>query len=186
MLYTIKEICMGFIDDMGKTLNEGFNKVSDGISKIQNRGQEMMQSVGLNSRLTSLEAKKSVALTNIGKLIYDRYERGDEVGEDVLRRKVQEVVEIEREIDIVKAELNTIKAQHDPDICASEKSEHVAGYSRTPGFECPHCHEPANQEKIYCAFCGGSLSSAAEPKSKDKEAKESKSAEESDGEDSHN
>lgn len=148
---------MSFIDDVVKGVNDGIKQVNDGITRIQSKSQEMMQSVNLQNRVTSLEAKKSVALTNIGKLIYDKYEKNDEVGEDVLKRKVNEIVEIEREIELAKAELDTIKAQHDPDLPRSQKAEAMAGYNKTPGFECPHCHAPANQEKLFCAFCGGDL-----------------------------
>lgn len=148
---------MGFLDDVVKGVNNGVKQVGDGLNKIQNKSQEMMQSVSLQNRITSLEAKKSVALTNLGKLIFDKYEKGDEVGDDVIKRKTTEIAEIEKEIDMVKEELATVKANHDPDTPQATKSENMAGYQRTPGFTCPHCEAPANQEKLFCAFCGGEL-----------------------------
>lgn len=148
---------MGLLDDVVKGVKSGIEQVSDGINKIQSKSQEVMHSVNLQNRVTALEAKKAVALSNLGKLIYDKYEKGDEVGEDVLKRKTTEIAEIEKEIEIVKAELATYKAEHDPDAPQSQKSENVAGYNRTPGFTCPHCEAPANQEKLFCAFCGGEL-----------------------------
>lgn len=151
---------MGLLDDVRKGVTDGVKSVGEGISKLQNKTQETMQSMNLENRTRSLEAKKSVALTNLGKLVYDKYEKGDEVGEDVLKRKVAEVVEIEKEIELVKAELSTIKEQNTSDISQSEKAENRAGYTRTPGFVCPHCQAPANQEKLFCAFCGGELKSA--------------------------
>lgn len=152
---------MGIFDDVVKGVNDGMKQVGDGITKIQSKSQEMMQSVSLQNRITSLEAKKSVALTNLGKLIYDKYEKNDEVGEDLLKRKVSEIVELEREIELVKAELTTIKAQYDPDMPRSQKSDAMAGYNATPGFACPHCHAPANKDKLFCAYCGGAMSSEA-------------------------
>lgn len=150
---------MGFLDDVVKGVNSGMKQVGDGLNKIQNKSQEMMQSVSLQNRITSLEAKKSVALTNLGKLIYDKYEKGDEVGDDVIKRKTTEIAEVEREIELVKEELSTIKTTNDPDTPQATKSENMAGYARTPGFTCPHCDAPANQEKLFCAFCGGELKS---------------------------
>lgn len=161
---------MGFIDDVVKGVNSGIKQVSDGLNKIQSKSQEVMHGVTLQNRITSLEAKKAVALTNLGKLVFDKYEKGDEVGDDVLKRKTTEIAEYDKEIEMLKAELAQYKAEHDPDAPQSQKSENVAGYNRTPGFTCPHCDAPANQEKLFCAFCGGELKGGAK---KDKEAKDS-------------
>lgn len=150
---------MGLLDDVVKGVGDGIKSVGDGFNKLQNKTQETMQSLNVENRLRSLEAKKSVALTNLGKLVYDKYEKGDEVGEDVLKRKVGEVVEIEKEIELAKSELSTLKEQNNPDLPQSQKAENRAGYTRTPGFVCPHCQAPANQEKLFCAFCGGELKS---------------------------
>jgi hypothetical protein len=148
---------MGFIDDVVKGVESGMKQVGEGINKIQSKSQEMMHNASLQSRITSVEAKKAVALSNLGKLVYDKYEKGDEVGEDVLKRKTTEIAELEKEIELLKAEVEQWKEDHDPDVPQSQKSENVAGYSRTPGFTCPHCQAPANQEKLFCAFCGGEL-----------------------------
>ena len=150
---------MGFIDDVVKGVNTGIKQVGDAVTKVQSKSQEMMHNVNQQNRITALEAKKAVALGNLGKLVYDKYEKGDEVGEDVLKRKTTEIAEIEKEIELIKAEVEAYKAEHDPDQPLAEKSEKKAGYSRTPGFCCPHCEAPANQEKLFCAFCGGELKS---------------------------
>lgn len=160
---------MGFIDDVVKGLNTGIKQVGDTINKVQEKSQEMMQNASKESRVTSLEAKRAVAFENLGKLVYDKYEKGDEVGDDVFKRKTTEIAEIEKEIELVKAEVAAFHAEHDPDMAQRSKAESKAGYKRTPGFECPHCHEPANQEKLFCAFCGGELSSASAAKEKEKE-----------------
>jgi hypothetical protein len=153
---------MGLIDEVVKGVNTGIKQVSDGLNKIQSKSQEMMNTVSTQNRITSVEAKKAVALSNLGKLVYDKYEKGDEVGEDVLKRKTTEIAEYDKEIELLKAELAACKAEHDPDAPKSQKSEHEAGYSRTPGFTCPHCQAPANSDKLFCAFCGGELKGAAE------------------------
>lgn len=161
---------MGLFDEVVKGVNTGIKQVGEGINKIQNKSQEMMQSVSLQNRVTSLEAKKSVALTNLGKLIYDKYEKGDEVGDDVIKRKTTEIAEVEKEIELVKEELASLKEMNDPETPMSNKSENMAGYSRTPGFTCPHCDAPANNDKLFCAFCGGELKA---PKAKSNGASES-------------
>ncbi len=148
---------MGLLDEVVKGVNTGIKQVGDGLNKIQSKSQEMMNNVALQNRITALEAKKSVALTNLGKLVYDKYEKGDEVGDDVLKRKTTEIAEFNKELELLKAEMAQFKSEHDPDAPKSHKTESEAGYNRTPGFECPHCHAPANQEKLFCAFCGGEL-----------------------------
>lgn len=168
---------MGFIDDIVKGVNTGMKQVGDGLQKVQSKSQEMMHNVSLENRIRALDAKKAVALTNLGKLVYDKYEKGDEVGDDVLKRKTTEIAEMDKELDMLKAEMAEYKAEHDPDTPQSQKAESMAGYKRTPGFTCPHCDAPANQEKLFCAFCGGELKSATK---QDKPAGEDKA----DGEES--
>ena len=148
---------MGLLDDVVKGTNTVIKQAGDSWNKLQSKSQELMNSVSLQNRITAVEAKKAVALTNLGKLVYDKYEKGDEVGEDVLKRKTTEIAEYEKELELLKTELAAFKAEHDPDVPRSQKSENVAGYNRTPGFACPHCNAPANQDKLFCAFCGGEL-----------------------------
>ena len=68
---------MGFIDDVVKGVNTGIKQVGDTINKVQEKSQEMMNNASQASRVTALEAKRAVALENLGKLIYDKYEKGD-------------------------------------------------------------------------------------------------------------
>lgn len=143
---------MGFIDDVMKNINQGIND-------IQNKSQEMMQQMNINTRLRSLEERKQQLLINIGQLVYDKYEKGDEVSEDLLREKVKEIAGIERDIDLAKQELNQVKV--DSEAPRSQKAAHSAGYKPTPGFACPHCGAPANSSKFYCVSCGGSLKDAS-------------------------
>ena len=80
---------MGFIDDVMKNINQGIND-------IQNKSQDVMQTVSINARIRSLEERKQQLLVNIGQLVYDKYEKGDEVSEDLLREKVKELAGLER------------------------------------------------------------------------------------------
>lgn len=144
---------MGFIDDVMKNINQGIND-------IQNKSQEMMNQVSINTRLRSLEERKQQLLVNIGQLIYDKYEKGDEVSDELLREKVKEIAGIERDIDLAKTDLATAKV--DGDVPRSQKAAHSAGYKPTPGFTCPHCGAPANSSKFYCVACGGSLKETKE------------------------
>ena len=86
---------MGFIDDIAKTVQ---NTVSGVASEIQNKSQEVMTQLSVNNRINSLEGKKTALLLNIGNLIYDKYEKGDEVSEELLKEKVKEIAQIEKDI----------------------------------------------------------------------------------------
>jgi hypothetical protein len=139
---------MGFIDDVMKNINQG-------ISDIQNKSQDYMQQMSINTRIRTLEEKKNQLLVNIGQLVYDKYEKGDEVSDDLLKEKVKEIAGIERDIDLARQELSQVKTE--PDAPRREKAAQQAGYKPTPGFQCPHCAAPANSSKFYCVACGGSL-----------------------------
>lgn len=144
---------MGLVDDIFKNINQG-------ISEIKDKSQEVMQSISLSSRINSLEAKKTACLVNIGQLVYDKYEKGDEVSEELLKEKVKEIAGIESEIKQARAELEGLKT--DPEAPRSQKAAAAAGYKPTPGFVCPHCQAPANSNKYYCVSCGGSLKEASQ------------------------
>jgi hypothetical protein len=148
-----KEKTMGFIDDVMKNINQG-------ISDIQNKSQDMMQQMSINTRIKTLEDRKQQLLVNIGQLVYDKYEKGDEVSDDLLREKVKEIAGIERDIDLAKTEMAQVKTE--PDAPRAQKAAYGAGYKPTPGFACPHCGAPANSSKFYCVACGGSLKDGSE------------------------
>jgi hypothetical protein len=142
---------MGFIDDVMKNINQGIND-------IQNKSQEVMTNISLSNRINTLEGKKTALLINIGQLVYDKYEKGDEVSEELLKDKCKELTLLEKEIEAARVELKQTRAEGDAP--RSEKAAHQAGYKPTPGFQCPHCGAPANSGKFYCVACGGSLKEA--------------------------
>lgn len=147
---------MGFIDDIAKTVQ---NTVSGVASEIQNKSQEVMTQLSVNNRVNSLEGKRTALLINIGQLIYDKYEKGDEVSEDLLKDKVKEIVALEKDIEIARTELAAAKVDGS-EAPKSQKAANATGYKPTPGFTCPHCSAPANSAKFYCVACGGALKEA--------------------------
>lgn len=146
---------MGIFDDI-------VQGVGREISRVQARSQEMLQSYTLNNQIRTLEGKITATFIEIGRLVYDRYERKQEVSEDTLKEKTQEIVKCEQEIVVLKSELEALRVQSDPNAPASQKAEVKAGYAPTPGFCCSHCHAPANKEKSFCPACGGDLHPAQE------------------------
>lgn len=157
---------MGLIDDF-------VQGVSREVSKVQTRGQEMMQGFNLQSQLRELERKKTAKLLEIGRLICDKYTRDVEVSEDVLKDKAHEVAGYDDEMAILQNELDSLKTVNDPSTPTSKRSEQKAGYNPTPGFECPSCHAPAARDKTFCPACGEKLKKTAEEDVVDVEPQES-------------
>jgi hypothetical protein len=141
---------MGLIDD----LMQGFGKE---VSKVQVRSQELMKAYNLSQEIRELDRKKTAKFIEIGRLIYDKYERQDEISDDIFKERAKEIVNIEKDIDQLQAELDSMKMQNDPNVSASKKADAKAGYKTTPGFECPNCHAPANRDKAFCPTCGEQL-----------------------------
>jgi hypothetical protein len=127
------------------------------VSKVKARSQELMKSYNLSQEIRELERKKTAKFVEIGRLIYDKYERQDSVDEGIFQERVKEIVAIEKDILQLQAELDSLQMQNDPNISASKKADAKAGYTATPGFECPKCHAPANREKGFCPACGEPL-----------------------------
>ena len=59
---------MGLFDDVVQGIQSEF-------VKVQNRGQEMMQTYQLNNQIRALEGKKTAALIEIGRLVFEKYQR---------------------------------------------------------------------------------------------------------------
>jgi hypothetical protein len=146
---------MGLFDDL-------VQGISREISRVQAKSAEMLQTYSLSNQIRTLEGKVTATFIEIGRLVFDKYQRNLEVSDDLLKEKTDEIVKCEQEIASLKAELEAIKAQYSPDTPASQRADARAGYTPTPGFECPHCHAPANVDKAFCPLCGGSLKEAAE------------------------
>jgi hypothetical protein len=133
------------------------NTVAREVGKVQERSQEMMQSINLSSQIRELETKKKGRLMEIGRLIYDKYNSNKEVSEDVLKERTMEVAALDHEIGVLQAELDQIKVKNDPDATPSQKPEAKAAYSASPGVTCPSCSAPVNREKPFCPACGATL-----------------------------
>jgi prefoldin subunit 5 len=141
---------MGLFDDVVQGINRE-------ITKVQSRGQEMMQTYQLNSQIRSLEGKKTATLIDIGRLVFEKYQRAAEVSEETLIEKAKEITGYDHEIAELQTQRDQMQAQYDPSRSASERAEAKAGYKTTPGFVCPHCQAPASRDKAFCPSCGGSL-----------------------------
>jgi|LakMenEpi03Aug12_release.lakeMendotaPanAssembly.Ray.scaffolds.fasta_scaffold263466_2 hypothetical protein len=128
------------------------------VSKVQTRSQEMLQSYNLVNQVKDLERKRTAKLLEIGRLVCDKYQRSADVPDDLLKDKTNEIAGYEHEIGLLQAEIDSLKAAAaDPDAPSSKRTESKAGYTPTPGFECPRCSAPANREKSFCAVCGEAL-----------------------------
>ncbi len=138
------------------------NGISREVSKVQARSQEMMQTYNLQGSIRDLERKRTAKLLEIGRLICDKYCRSATVTEELLREKADEVTAIEHEIGILQAEADSIKTQFDPNAAASQRADAKAGFTPTPGYQCPRCHAPASREKSFCPVCGEPLKKRSE------------------------
>jgi DNA-directed RNA polymerase subunit M/transcription elongation factor TFIIS len=141
---------MTMIDDV-------LNGIGKEFEKVQSKSQEIMQSYNLATQVKELERKRTAKLLELGRLVCDKYLRSADVTEDVLKDKANEVAGYEHEISIMQSEIDTMKTATDPNTPASAKADAKAGYSHSPGFECPKCHAPANRDKAFCPLCGSAL-----------------------------
>ena len=133
------------------------NGITKEVSKVQTRSQEMLQTYTISNEVKELERKKNAKLLEIGRLICDKYLRNSDISDDSLKEKANEVAGLDLEIGLKQAELDTLKAQNDPNVSTSDKAQAKAGYAPTPGFECPSCHAPASKDKAFCPACGETL-----------------------------
>lgn len=141
---------MGLFDDV-------LSGISKEIGRVQTRSQEMMRAYTLNSQIRSLERKRTATLIEIGRHIFEKYQRNIQITEEDLHKKTLEIVEIEREIDTLRAELDQLQMQADPNVSTSDKAAAKAGCNPTPGETCPHCEAPVNVNKAFCPSCGGNI-----------------------------
>jgi hypothetical protein len=127
------------------------------VSKVQTRSQEMLQSYNLVNQVKDLERKRTAKLLEIGRLVCDKYQRTAEVPDDLLKDKTNEIAGYEHEIGLLQAEIDSLKTTLDPNAPNSSRTDAKAGYTPTPGYECPRCQAPANRDKSFCAVCGEAL-----------------------------
>jgi hypothetical protein len=127
------------------------------VTKVQARSQEMLQAYNLQNQIKDLERKRKAKLLELGRLVCDKYVRDSNINDDVFKDKSNEVVAFEHEIGILQAEIDQIKLSSDPTASASTKANAKAGFTPTPGYQCPRCQAPASREKSFCPVCGESL-----------------------------
>jgi hypothetical protein len=127
------------------------------VTKVQARSQEMLHSYNLQNQIKDIERKRTTKLLELGRMVCDKYVRGEEISEDVFKDKANEVIAFEHEIGILQAEIDQSKVASDPNASASAKAEAKAGFTATPGYQCPRCQAPASRDKSFCPVCGESL-----------------------------
>jgi rubrerythrin len=127
------------------------------VAKVQSKSQEMLRIYNLNSQVHELERRKTAKLLEIGRLMCDKYQRSKDIHDDLIKDKVEEIADIEAEVVSVQAQIDAVKLQNDPNVPNSQKTQAKAGYTATPGFECPSCHAPASKDKSFCPSCGEPL-----------------------------
>jgi hypothetical protein len=127
------------------------------VTKVQARSQEMLQAYNLQNQIKDLERKRTAKLLELGRLVCDKYVRDESITEDVFKDKANEVVAFEHEIGILQAEIDQMKLSSDPNAPASTKADAKAGFTPTPGYQCPRCQAPASRDKSFCPVCGESL-----------------------------
>ena len=135
------------------------------FEKVQNKSQEIMQNFNLQNQVKDIERKRNAKLLEIGRMVCDKYLRSQEVTEDQLKDKANEIAGYEHEMSLLQSEIDTAKTAQDPNSAASTRADAKAGYSPTPGFDCPRCHAPANREKAFCPLCGESLKAKSDSSS---------------------
>ncbi|HEY9682567.1 MAG TPA: zinc ribbon domain-containing protein [Oculatellaceae cyanobacterium] len=127
------------------------------VTKVQARSQEMLHAYNLQNQIKDIERKRTAKLLELGRMVCDKYVRGEEISEDVFKDKANEVIAFEHEIGILQAEIDQSKVASDPNASASAKAEAKAGFTPTPGYQCPRCQAPASRDKSFCPVCGESL-----------------------------
>lgn len=141
---------MGLFDDV-------ISGISRELDKVQSKSQELLQIYNLKSEAMSIENKKTAILLELGTLVFEKYTDGKEVSEEYLKAKTDEIVKLEHKLTVIQAEIVALQAQNDPNASYSKKAEAHAGYTATPGFNCPHCGAEANRAKSFCPSCGGNI-----------------------------
>lgn len=142
---------MGLFDELVTSLGKEINRV-------QNRSQEMVKTYSLSSQIRTLERRKNGILTELGRMVFDKYERHLEISDDNFKSRTEEIADIDDEIADLQDELEAMQLANDPTASASQKSQAKAGYRPTSGFKCPKCESPANDDKPFCPSCGCALS----------------------------
>lgn len=146
---------MGMFDELMTSLSKE-------ITRVQSRSQEMVKGYALSSQMRTLERRKNGVLTELGRMVFDKYERHLEISDENFKSRTEEIADIDDEMADLQEELEAMQLANDPAASASQKSRAKAGYRPTTGFTCPKCEAPANEDKPFCPSCGCPLGDGKE------------------------
>jgi chromosome segregation ATPase len=100
-----------------------WDQVVDGIgrelTKIQSRSEELLQVHNLKNQIRMLEGRCTSLLIEIGRLVFDKYQRNLNVGEDTFIAKTQELSSLEHDITILRSEIDALRSQSGEDSARS-------------------------------------------------------------------
>ena len=119
-----------FWDDLGNTLT----RKAKGLSS---RAENLYEIQKIRNKLSAQERMTEKLMTDIGKLIYTRYEHGEAV---------------DGEVGAICEEISQhmLEADHFRDAIAASKGEKF----------CPACHKAVMREASFCPYCGAACPTA--------------------------
>jgi chromosome segregation ATPase len=89
------------------------DQVVDGIgrelTKIQSRSEEMLHIHNLKSQIRTLEGRCTALLIEIGRMVFDKYQRNVNVGDEAFISKTQELSSLEHDITSLRSEIDAMR-----------------------------------------------------------------------------
>lgn len=94
-----------------------WDQVVDGVgrelTKIQSRSQEMLQVHNLKMQIRTLEGRCTSLLIEIGRMVFDKYQRNVNVSEDALKAKTEELSSLEHDITALRSEIDAVRSSQE-------------------------------------------------------------------------
>ena len=95
---------MGLVDDVIQNLNKEVNN-------IKARSHMLLKVYNLSQEIKDLEQQKTVRLTSIGTVIYDKYQKQIMPDDESLQRRCVEIAALEQDITRLQKQLADLKEQ---------------------------------------------------------------------------
>ena len=127
-----------FLGNLGKIVSEKAEVVSkvtgEVVEVVAKKAEQTMEVTKIKSQIRTMERNNQRDYKDIGKMIYERYKKGEEVDAD-MRELCEAISEREEEICKSKEEIAALK-----------------------GMEvCQKCHAHVDTSSRYCQKCGAKL-----------------------------